>query len=67
MFKRMLNNTASWHNNLSKGMAMLQRNTTTATSAMPVLYKPTTPLQTVSLELWPNRWSCMMGRKFAGM
>ncbi|MCY1187785.1 hypothetical protein D9M73_288100 [compost metagenome] len=62
----MLNNTNSWHSNLNNGMPMLQRKTTTEMLCMPVLNNPTTPDQTVSWEDWPNRLSCMMGRKFAG-
>src|SRR3546814_18375650 len=51
---------------LSNGTAMLQRNTTTAIPCIPLLYRLSTPLQTVSSVTRPSRFSLMMGRKLAG-
>ncbi|MNE86805.1 hypothetical protein D3C80_1839370 [compost metagenome] len=62
----MLSSTANWHSSFAKGMAMLHRKTTTATPRICELYRPTTPLQTVSSEVWPSRCSCMIGKKLAG-
>ncbi|MNY80059.1 hypothetical protein D3C86_2209500 [compost metagenome] len=34
---------------------------------MPDRNRPRTPLQTVSVLVWPRMVICMIGRKFAGM